>query len=259
MEKTSKDLVTGANGHVGFNLVQMLLEDGYNNLRVSVRDKDDPTPAPLAATPCCAAPPSHGSSHVPACACRPPPRARCPDMPPNPRPGMCTKLLSLATVMTLALAGCATPPPPAVAARAAASASPSPSAARLHAVFDAVWEDTMRRHPERATYLGDNRYGDQLEDASPAAEAAHYAARQQHLRSAQAIDTTSLSPQQIHAIGLREVARLQGDIAQVTRDMAWQGDFASFVRHLNADPKYFHTSPQALLAGQAPRPCIPPR
>lgn len=42
MEKKSKILVTGANGHVGFNLVKMLLEDGYTNLRVSVRDKDDP-------------------------------------------------------------------------------------------------------------------------------------------------------------------------------------------------------------------------
>jgi hypothetical protein len=29
--------------HVGFNLVKMLLEDGYDKLRVSVRDKHDPT------------------------------------------------------------------------------------------------------------------------------------------------------------------------------------------------------------------------
>lgn len=43
MEKSSKILVTGANGHVGFNLVKMLLEDGYTDLRVSVRDKDDPS------------------------------------------------------------------------------------------------------------------------------------------------------------------------------------------------------------------------
>jgi uncharacterized protein (DUF885 family) len=61
--------------------------------------------------------------------------------------------------------------------------------------------------------------------------------------------TTDLSPQQIHAIGLREVARLQGEIAQVMRDMAWTGSFTSFVHHLNTDPQYFHTSPAALLAG----------
>ena len=61
--------------------------------------------------------------------------------------------------------------------------------------------------------------------------------------------TTSLRPQQIHAIGLREVARLRGEIDQVMLRMQWTGDFDSFVKHLNTDPKYFYTSPEALLAG----------
>ena len=349
----------------------------------------------------------------------------------------------LILTILLALTGCATVPPSTFTSAASASGAPgaAPTAARLHALFDSAWEDTMRRYPGWATYLGDNRYGDRLDDASPAAEADGYAARRQHLRAALAIDpaslspvdrssrqvfihllqddlqfeplvgfrrltlgaiggfhtdfadllksspvnneaqaeqvlsrlaaypqrldqelanlrqgqalgwvaaapvlqrvqetlnvqlaagttdkspfyepftrlgrdippdrqaalqararaligtqvlpaqqrlrdfvagphaaaapagggmgsypggaavyaalvrsntTTDLSPQQIHALGLREVARLQGDIAQVMRDMAWAGDFASFVWHLNTDPKYFHTSPQALLAG----------
>ncbi|MBK7794498.1 MAG: DUF885 domain-containing protein [Betaproteobacteria bacterium] len=61
--------------------------------------------------------------------------------------------------------------------------------------------------------------------------------------------TTDLTPAQIHAIGLREVARLRGEIAQVMRDANWAGDFASFAKHLNTDPSYFHTSGEALLAG----------
>lgn len=61
--------------------------------------------------------------------------------------------------------------------------------------------------------------------------------------------TTALTPAQIHAIGLREMARLRGEIAQVMQRMQWRGDFAGFVRHLNTDPKYVHTSPEALLAG----------
>ena len=61
--------------------------------------------------------------------------------------------------------------------------------------------------------------------------------------------TTDLTPAQIHAVGLREVARLRGEIAQVMRDMSWSGDFASFVHHLNTDPKYFYPSGEALLAG----------
>lgn len=41
MDKNSTVLVTGANGHVGFNLVKTLLEDGYSKIRVSVRDVND--------------------------------------------------------------------------------------------------------------------------------------------------------------------------------------------------------------------------
>ena len=60
--------------------------------------------------------------------------------------------------------------------------------------------------------------------------------------------TTDLSPAQVHAIGEREVARLRVEIDAVTREMAWPGDFAGFVKHLNTDPKYFHAGPEALLA-----------
>lgn len=42
VDKQSNLLVTGANGHVGFNLVKMLMDDGYGAIRVSVRDASDP-------------------------------------------------------------------------------------------------------------------------------------------------------------------------------------------------------------------------
>lgn len=42
MQHDSKVLVTGASGHVGFNLVKMLMDAGYSNLRASVRDAQDP-------------------------------------------------------------------------------------------------------------------------------------------------------------------------------------------------------------------------
>lgn len=60
---------------------------------------------------------------------------------------------------------------------------------------------------------------------------------------------TDLSPAQIHAIGLRELARIRGEMHAVMREVKFDGDFAAFVRHLNTDPKFFHTSPEALLAG----------
>lgn len=41
MNKTSRILVTGANGHVGFNLARALHQKGYS-VRATVRDRDDP-------------------------------------------------------------------------------------------------------------------------------------------------------------------------------------------------------------------------
>ncbi len=61
--------------------------------------------------------------------------------------------------------------------------------------------------------------------------------------------TTSLTPPQIHAIGLRELARLRGEMEAVMQAVGFKGTFAQFVVHLNTDPKFFHTSPEALLAG----------
>lgn len=61
--------------------------------------------------------------------------------------------------------------------------------------------------------------------------------------------TTDLTPQQIHAIGQRELARLRGEMDAVMREVKFDGGFERFVQHLNTDPRFFHASPQALLAG----------
>ena len=61
--------------------------------------------------------------------------------------------------------------------------------------------------------------------------------------------TTPLSARQVHDIGLREMARLRGEIDAVMREVKFEGSFTQFVKYLNTDPKFFHTSPEALLAG----------
>jgi uncharacterized protein (DUF885 family) len=61
--------------------------------------------------------------------------------------------------------------------------------------------------------------------------------------------TTGLTPEQIHAIGQREVARLRGEMEAVMRGTGFQGTFAEFVHSLNTDPKFFAASPEALLTG----------
>lgn len=54
--------------------------------------------------------------------------------------------------------------------------------------------------------------------------------------------TLDLTPQQIHAIGLREVARLNREIDAVRREMGFKGNLAAFRRYLKSDPRFFATS-----------------
>jgi len=61
--------------------------------------------------------------------------------------------------------------------------------------------------------------------------------------------TTDLTSAQIHAIGLREVERLRGEMDAVRREVGFEGDFAAFVRYLNTDPKFFHKDGEALIDG----------
>ena len=61
--------------------------------------------------------------------------------------------------------------------------------------------------------------------------------------------TTELSPTQIHAVGQREVARLRGEMEAVMKEVTFEGSFAAFSNYMNTDPKFFHASPEALLAG----------
>jgi uncharacterized protein (DUF885 family) len=69
--------------------------------------------------------------------------------------------------------------------------------------------------------------------------------------AAQVLSSTTLeqTPAQIHAIGQREMARLRAEMEAVMKEVKFEGNFTAFARHLNTDPKYFHTSPEALLAG----------
>lgn len=61
--------------------------------------------------------------------------------------------------------------------------------------------------------------------------------------------TLDLTPQQIHDIGQRELRRLRGEMDAVRVETKFAGDWAAFVAFMNTDPRFFHDSPQALLAG----------
>jgi len=61
--------------------------------------------------------------------------------------------------------------------------------------------------------------------------------------------TTSLTPDEIHTIGLAEVARIRAEMEAVRKEVGFEGDLAAFFTHLRTDPKFFYPTPEGLLAG----------
>jgi uncharacterized protein (DUF885 family) len=55
------------------------------------------------------------------------------------------------------------------------------------------------------------------------------------------------SPDEIHRIGLAEVAKLRAEMESVMRETGFKGDFAAFLKFLRTDPQFYVTKPQDLL------------
>jgi uncharacterized protein (DUF885 family) len=71
------------------------------------------------------------------------------------------------------------------------------------------------------------------------AEAYAYYARQH--------TTTNLTPEQIHQIGLAEVARIRGEMEALKTQVHFNGTLAEFFQFLRTDPQFFYHSGQELL------------
>jgi uncharacterized protein (DUF885 family) len=59
--------------------------------------------------------------------------------------------------------------------------------------------------------------------------------------------TLDLTPDQIHAIGLTEVASIHADMDAIIRQVGFKGSFAEFLRFLRTDPQFYAKTPQELL------------
>lgn len=56
-----------------------------------------------------------------------------------------------------------------------------------------------------------------------------------------------MNPYDIHALGLKEVERIRGQMEQAIRDTGFKGSYAEFLRHLRTDPKFYPKSADELL------------
>jgi uncharacterized protein (DUF885 family) len=60
--------------------------------------------------------------------------------------------------------------------------------------------------------------------------------------------TTELTPAEIHALGLKEVARIRDAMGGAIARTGFRGSFAEFLKFARTDPRLFYTSPDQLLA-----------
>ncbi|HJZ88143.1 MAG TPA: DUF885 domain-containing protein [Polyangia bacterium] len=60
--------------------------------------------------------------------------------------------------------------------------------------------------------------------------------------------TTTLTPDQIHELGLREVARIRAEMITALKESGFKGDLRAFFDFLKTDPRFFFTDPKQLLS-----------
>jgi len=59
--------------------------------------------------------------------------------------------------------------------------------------------------------------------------------------------TLDLSPDAIHAMGLKEVARIHEEMVAAMHEAGFKGDFPAFLVYLRTDPKFYAKTPEELL------------
>ncbi len=61
--------------------------------------------------------------------------------------------------------------------------------------------------------------------------------------------TTSLTADEIHEIGLQEVARIRAEMMKIIKNLNFSGSFDDFLEFLRTDPQFYYDSSDELLAG----------
>ena len=59
--------------------------------------------------------------------------------------------------------------------------------------------------------------------------------------------TLDVTPEEVHEIGLGEVARIRAEMAEVIREIGFEGSYAEFLDFLRTDPRFYPKTAQELL------------
>ena len=66
---------------------------------------------------------------------------------------------------------------------------------------------------------------------------------------AKSFTTTELSPEEIHQIGLKEVARIRKEMEEVIKELGFKGSFQEFLVFLREDKRFYYNNPEELFEG----------
>lgn len=61
--------------------------------------------------------------------------------------------------------------------------------------------------------------------------------------------TTDMTPEEIHNVGLAEVARIRGEMMEVIEEVGFEGDLNAFNDFLRNDPQFYYDTAEELLEG----------
>jgi uncharacterized protein (DUF885 family) len=59
--------------------------------------------------------------------------------------------------------------------------------------------------------------------------------------------TLDMTPDQVHALGLKEVKRIRSEMQTIIDQVGFKGDFAAFLHFLRTDPQFYPKTPEELL------------
>ena len=61
--------------------------------------------------------------------------------------------------------------------------------------------------------------------------------------------TTNMTPEEVHQVGLNEVARIHGEMHSVMEEVGFDADLKEFFEYMNTDPQFFFDEPEQLIQG----------
>ncbi len=118
---------------------------------------------------------------------------------------------------------------------------------RLTAAYeDKIANTIVPAYARISNYLGDDYLGGARETVGLYAQpnGPDWYAYMVRLRT-----TTDMTPDEIHQVGLDEVARIHSEMQKVMDEVGFDGDLKEFFEYVNTDPQFFFDEPEQLIQG----------